>query len=80
MSDVAEQSGDRQPSSFWRPTSKGYAELWARCELCRWSGPMDQFVIAEKANGDRALICTHDWCAGNALLVTAMQNDGWTFR
>lgn len=51
-------------SAFWRPGKPGqYASWWARCDLCRWSGPLSRFTVyANLYRGDEATICDHAWC------------------
>jgi hypothetical protein len=81
-------------STFWRPTTSGVTSsscspghahgpscagvLWARCDLCRWSGPMTRFMVAWRGDAC-STICDHDWCTGNPQLVAAMEADGWRF-
>lgn len=63
-------------SRFWRQSriDRGFV-WWARCDLCRWSGPTERFSIWTKGE-DIADICDHDWC-DNPTLNDQLRMDGW---
>jgi hypothetical protein len=79
-------------SVFWRPITAGeypqfappYRQvrrgvvcvLWARCDLCRWSGPLTRFVTLKRGD-DSCNICLHDWCYGNAFVRDQFVKEGW---
>lgn len=63
-------------SRFWRrvddtPTM----HWWARCDMCRWSGPTERFTTWSKGDAI-ADICDHQWC-DNAELDNQLRMDGW---
>lgn len=84
-------SGYGLVSTFWRPVALGQGhtwgeaplkrlgsgayELWCRCDLCSWSGPLGRFVRFHKGP-DMSTLC--DGCTGDEGLVKTMQAEGWT--
>lgn len=57
-----------QPALRW--------DYWARCELCRWSGPQERFVVLEHERFV-TYICDHAWCWGNAQVRQQLEREGW---
>lgn len=78
-------------STFWRPVPGnvmrprdaylqrhgGLSEMWARCDLCQWSGPICDFILAGKNGQTRELCFT---CGEDADVIKHLINDGWKFR
>lgn len=52
------------------------ASVWARCDLCRWSGVVERFVVLEKGEFF-TYVCQHQWCYGNAFVREQLEQEGW---
>jgi hypothetical protein len=80
-------------TTFWRPCPpyKAWGEcphphqvidrqlctLWARCELCGYSGEFSDFVLYERGR-ESATVC--DQCNANEQQVVPMVMEGWVRR
>jgi hypothetical protein len=78
-------------SIFWKPIhSSGvdrrapikklgntFWQLWARCNVCCWTGPFERFFVMER-KGESATVC--DGCMGDEQNVQAFRELGWSIR
>lgn len=74
---------------FWRPVpgllghpmnkveQAGLREMWCRCDLCLWSGPLEKFMLGAR-RGDTIEICCD--CQRDANLIRMMLREGWVFQ
>jgi hypothetical protein len=65
-------------STFWKPLYGGslVSQLWARCDLCRFSGPIERFQQWERSD-DTTEVCDHDWCGGDRGVQGQLEENGW---
>jgi hypothetical protein len=80
-------------TAFWRPTTNPALKieaprllrraagivtvLWARCDLCGWSGPFRDFVQAMQGPAGMD-VC--DDCMGDERNVRYLLEHGWSFK
>jgi hypothetical protein len=77
-------------STFWKPLSRdrapgppggrlkhlgtGVYQLWARCDLCHYSAPFDEFVLWERGT-DVGSLCGS--CDAREEITSELEQDGW---
>lgn len=82
-------------SVFWKPVTRdiylhhesvyrkklgaGLYILWARCDVCTWSGAYDHFVVGYRTRPQfEGVIC--EACMTDENFVNQMLGDGWVFK
>jgi hypothetical protein len=64
-------------SAFWhRGPNEPTAQLWRRCELCKWAGPNERFMVWRNERAEYISVCDHRWCT-NLRVLTALHDNGW---
>lgn len=65
-------------SVFWhRRADEPVAQLWRRCDLCRWSGPNPRFTLWTNERGEYCSTCDHDWCKSPLSQHVLVANGWW---